>query len=238
VTAALLARGGFRGPSDILGGKYGYCNVYSDHPAIELTTQELGVRHEILNVGIKPYACCTTMHSIVDAVTQVRKTHRFGSEEIKEIRVGGSQKLVAYSGIYEINCAMAAQYSAPFCVALSLLGDIRNPKHFKKVSPDMKEFQEVMLKTKLYKDDALEALSPATEGAKVSVVLKDGRSLDAEVMHAKGNPKNPISFKETCEKFAAVTRDRLDVKKREHIIRMIEELESLPDITKLAKLLA
>jgi len=61
VIAALLARDGFRGPSDIIGGKYGFCNVYSDNPQMMLANNRMGLNYEILNVGIKPYPCCQTL---------------------------------------------------------------------------------------------------------------------------------------------------------------------------------
>jgi 2-methylcitrate dehydratase PrpD len=178
------------------------------------------------------------MHSIVDAVAQFKNQYKVESKEIDEIQVGGSEKLVAYSGIYEINSAMAAQYSAPFCVAMTLLGDIQNPANFKKVSGGMKEFKEVMMKTKLYKDNELEELSPSTEGAKVSFKLKSGKTVDTQVMHARGNPNNPMSFDDTRAKFAVVTGDRIDVKKRDQIIDLTQNLESLPNIAKLTKLFA
>jgi 2-methylcitrate dehydratase PrpD len=239
VTAALLASGGFRGPSDILGGQHGYCNVYSDHPQIELTNRDLGSRYEIMEVGIKPYACCTTMHSIVDAMAKLREDCGLTEETIEEIRVGGSEKLVTYSSIYEVESAMAGQYSAPFCVALTLLGGITDPKNFKKVSADGSGavLRRIMAKTKLYKDDELEALSPKIEAARVRIIMKNGQSVETEVMHAKGNPKNPMSFEDTCEKFTVLTQRKIDDKTRKQIIDMIQRLESVSNIASLTKLL-
>jgi 2-methylcitrate dehydratase PrpD len=239
VVAALLAKRGFRGPSDIIGGKFGYCNVYSDHPQIDLTNQGLGNIYEIMNVGTKPYACCTTMHAIVDGIAKLKTEYGLKGDEIEEIKVGGSKKLVAFSGIYEIQSAMAAQYSAPFCVALTLMGDIKNPKNFKKVSDDSKgkDLKRIMMKTKLFVDDDLEKVSPAIEGAKIIMTLKNGKSLKTQVMHSKGNPKNEMSFEEICEKFVILTQGKIAAKKRDQIITSIQSLESLPSISRLTNLL-
>jgi 2-methylcitrate dehydratase PrpD len=235
----LLAKDGFRGPSDIVGGKFGYCNVYSDHPQIELATHELGKVYEIMNVGTKPYACCTTMHAIVDAIAKLKREYGLKGDEIEEIKVGGSKKLVAFSGIYEIQSAMAAQYSAPFCVALTLTGDINNPYNFKAVSDDPagRALKNVMLKTKLYVDDDLEKLSPSIEGAKILTTLKGGKSVETQVMHAKGNPANEMSFDEICNKFAILTQDKISTGRRDQIIALIRSLESVPSISNLTALL-
>ena len=235
VLAALLAQNGYRGPSDIVGGKFGYCNVYSNQPQIDLTNHELGKRYEIMNVGTKPYACCTTMHSIVDGVEKLTKEYKLKGEEIEEIQVGGSEKLVAFSGIYEIDSAMAGQYSAPFVVALTMLGDIRNPKNFKKISNDErgKALKRIVMKTKLFIDDDLEKISPKTEGAKIIIKLKNGKTIETKVLHAKGHATNEMSYEEICEKFTVVTRDKIDGKKRNQIIDMIENLESVSNISSL-----
>jgi len=240
VVAALLARDGFRGPSDIIEGKFGYCNVYSEHPQISLTNHELGKSYEIMNVGTKPYACCTTMHAMVDGIEKLVKEYELKGDDIEEIKVGGAEKLVAFSGIYEIDSAMAGQYSAPFVVALTILGGIRNPKNFKKVSDNEqgRNIKKIMMKTKLFHDDDLEKISPKTEGAKIIITLKNGKSIKTKVLHAKGNPNNEMSFEEICEKFVIITQNKISAKKRDQIIAMIQSLESMPNISHLMKLLA
>jgi len=179
------------------------------------------------------------MHSIVDGVEKLTKEYKLKGEEIEEIQVGGSKKLVAFSGIYEIDSAMAGQYSAPFVVALTMLGDIRNPKNFKKISNDErgKALKRIVMKTKLFIDDDLEKISPKTEGAKIIIKLKNGKTIETKVLHAKGHATNEMSYEEICEKFTVVTRDKIDGKKRNQIIDMIENLESVSNISSLVKLL-
>ncbi|MHB9099803.1 MAG: hypothetical protein ACYC5X_18515, partial [Syntrophales bacterium] len=135
--------------------------------------------------------------------------------------------------------AMAAQYSAPFCVALTLTGDIDNPNNFKGVSddPEGRALKSVMLKTKLFVDDNLEKLSPKIEGAKILMTLKGGKSIETQVMHAKGNPANEMSFEEICNKFKILTQDKISVGRRDQIIALIQSLESVPSVSNLTALL-
>jgi 2-methylcitrate dehydratase PrpD len=240
VLAALLAQRGFRGPCDIVGGKYGFCRVFSDRPEIELTNQGLGAVYEIMNVGTKPYPCCTTMHSTVDGVASLRDEFGLKWDEIDEIRVGGSEKLIAFSSIYEIDSAMAGQYSIPYVVALTLVGDIKDPKNFKKISDDEqgRKLRELVGRTKLYVDEELDGLFPKIEGAKIAIRLKSGRSVSTRVLQAKGNPNNPLSPEEICEKFSIVTRDKVAQEKRQWIIDTVRQLEMVPNIAELTRLLA
>jgi 2-methylcitrate dehydratase PrpD len=235
--AALLAKGGFRGPTDIIGGRYGFCNVYSDHPQTHLMNQELGSKYEILNVGIKPYPCCALVHPIIDGITALKDQYGLKGKEIKEIKIGCAENLVDHNVIYKIDSIMAAQYSAPFAAALAMVGDPKNPNNFNKVSAERENFQEIMKKTTLYKDDAIDRAFPAVQGVKVSITLKDGKSLEKEVSHAKGRPKNEMTFEEVCDKFNILTKDFIDDKRRVRIVEWIKKLETVSNILELTKLL-
>lgn len=239
VLASLLAKNGFRGPCDIVGGKYGFCNVFSDRPEISLTNQGLGTIYEIMNVGTKPYPCCTTMHSTVDGIAKLRDEFGLKGDEIEEIQVGGGEKLVAFSSIYEIDSAMAGQYSIPYVVALTLMGDIKDPKNFKKVSDDEegRKIKELIKRTKLFVDEELDKMFPKIEGSKITIKLKNGKSISTKVLQAKGNPNNPMSSEEICEKFLVVTQNKIAAAKRRQIIDTVNQLEKVPNISDLTKLL-
>jgi 2-methylcitrate dehydratase PrpD len=237
LTAALLARDGFRGPSDIIGGRYGFCRVYSDQPKIDLMNRGLGSDYEILNVGIKPYACCALVHPIIDGITFLQEKYKLKEEEVEGIQIGCAQNLVDHNAIYEIDSIMAAQYSAPYGAALAFTGGARDPNNFNKEASTKKGVQEILRKTKLFKDDEIDKAFPALQGVKVRVRLKDGRKIDHEVVHAKGRPKNPMSFEEVCDKFQALTQDRMDSKTRGQVIERIKTLDVIPNISELTNLL-
>ena len=237
LTAALLAKDGFRGPSDIIGGRYGFCKVYSDQPQINLMNRGLGLDYELLNVGIKPYSCCALVHPIIDAITFLQEKYRLKEEEVEEIQIGCAQNLVDHNAIYEIDSIMAAQYSAPYGAALAFTGGAADPNNFNKRSATRKEIQEILKKTKLFKDNEIDKTFPTLQGVKVMVRMKDGRKVDHEVVHAKGRPKNPMSFEEVCDKFHTLTQDQMDAKTREQVIERIKTLEKAPDLSELTKLL-
>lgn len=56
-------------------------------------------------------------------------------------------------------------------------------------------------------DDRLESLCPGTLGAAVEITTTDGRRVAREVLHAKGDPRNPLTDAEVEEKFTALAVD-------------------------------
>jgi len=78
----LLARKGFRGPTRILEATDGgFCRATSDRFDLTLATADLGTRFLSSQTNIKPYACCASSHSAVDAVLEIR-----GEASLRSIR--------------------------------------------------------------------------------------------------------------------------------------------------------
>ena len=78
---------------------------------------------------------------------------------------------------------------------------------------------------------------PAVQGVKVTVKLRNGKAIEKEVTHAKGRPKNEMTFEEVCDKFKTLTKDSLDTQRTDRIIELIKELERVSEISELTKLL-
>jgi 2-methylcitrate dehydratase PrpD len=130
VTAALLASRGFAGPETILEGKFGFCRTYSDSPKLSYLTHRLGREFETMNIGIKRCACHINAHAPIEALQELRAEIGFRPEEVRDVVVAGIEKLVTHHAIYQPKDLMMAQYSIPFCVALSLYDDPTDPESF------------------------------------------------------------------------------------------------------------
>jgi len=130
VTAALLASRGFAGPESVLEGKFGFCQTYSDSPKLEYLTHRLGREFESMNICIKRCACHINAHAPIEALEKLRAEFNFNPADIREIMVGGIEKLVTHHANYQPKDLMMAQYSIPFCVALSLYFDPTDPESF------------------------------------------------------------------------------------------------------------
>jgi 2-methylcitrate dehydratase PrpD len=234
VVAALLAKQGLEGPSSILEGRFGFCRAFSDAPDLSRLTDNLGKKFETFNICIKRYACHINAHAPIEALLSLRDQHRFEPEEIKEIVVGGIEKLVTHHAIDKPADLMTAQYSLPFCLALSLYFDPRNPDAFTEARLRDPKIAAMAPLVRLKLDREIE--EKWDRAARVTVRLKSGRSFSALTVHFKGSPQNFLSAPELHDKVKRLTGNLMSAVKREQLITLIDRLEKLDNVSKLTSL--
>ena len=226
VTAALLAQRGFAGPPSVLEGRFGFCRAFSDSPKLSYLTHRLGREFETLNICIKRYACHINAHAPIEAVQTLKARHRFAPEDIEEITVGGIEKLVTHHKIYEPADLMAAQYSIPFCVALSIFYDPRDPRSFDERRIRDSKIRALARRVQLRVDAEIESKG-WDRAARVTVGLKGGRRHTALVVHFKGTPQNPFSDTDLEDKLVRLTRGLLPEKRLGRLVETVGRLEKV-----------
>jgi 2-methylcitrate dehydratase PrpD len=73
--------------------------------------------------------------------------------------------------------------------------------------------------------------------ARVTVRLKDGRSVSRQVDFPKGNPESPFSPDELRDKFRSCARHALDDKTAAEALDKLDRLEMLEDVRSLTRIL-
>ena len=203
VTAALLASRGFAGPETVLEGKFGFCQTYSDAPKLSYLTYRLGREFESMNICIKRCACHINAHAPIEALQKLRQQINFDPEDVQEIIIGGIEKLITHHAIYQPKDLMMAQYSIPFCVALSLYFDPTDPESFDEKKLKDKKILAMMRKVRLKVDHEIEQKG-WDRAARVTVGLGKKQRHSALVVQFKGTPKNPTSPLEVEDKARAI----------------------------------
>jgi 2-methylcitrate dehydratase PrpD len=236
VTAAMLASKGFAGPESVLEGKFGFCQTYSDSPKLDYLTYRLGREFESMNIAIKRCAVHINAHAPIEALEQLRAEFDFGAADVREITVGGIEKLVTHHAIYRPKDLMMAQYSIPFCVALSLYFDPTDPSSFNEKKLKDKRILAMMRKVRLKVDDEIEDKG-WDRAARVTVSLANKRRHSALVVHFKGTPGNPMKPSEIEDKARKLTRALLPAKKLDRLFEAVNRLEKLPDVSVVGALL-
>jgi 2-methylcitrate dehydratase PrpD len=235
VNAALLASQGFAGPESVLEGKFGFCQAFSEAPQLSALTKGLGREFESMNICIKRFACHINAHAPIEALLKLKGEHRFETSDISEITVGGIEKLVTHHAIYAPTDLMAAQYSIPFCVALSLYHDPMDPESFDEKRVRDKKILAMTKRVRLAVDHEIEERG-WDRAARVTVKLKGGGSFSDLVVHFRGTPKNPLSLEELEEKGRRLTRSLLAPKKFARLTETIIVLEKLGKLSRLSAL--
>ena len=120
VFAAELAARGFTGPTAVL--EYedgGFCHAVSDASNLELFTRGLEEDYVTAGVSLKPYACCGSTHSSIDAVRWLACTHHIQPQDVDEIVVANHSVVkLQTSWWYEPVSPMQAQMKREYGVAV------------------------------------------------------------------------------------------------------------------------
>ena len=100
---------------------------------------------------------------------------------------------------------MMAQYSIPFCVALSLYYDPTDPESFDEKKLKDKKILAMMRKVRLKVDHEIEQKG-WDRAARVTVSLANKQRPSKLIIHFKGTPRNPLTQLEVEDKARKLTR--------------------------------
>ena len=241
VYGALLAAKGFTGIEDILEAPYGgFCSTFCDNPNLSHLTQGLGERFETLNVGWKPYPCCGSNHTSIDALKTILREHpEVRAENVRRICIRTTRATKLHVGWpYEPKSMTTAQMNLKFCVAILL----HDRDFFVDQITEKSIRNEAVVKTtktiEVVEDPELEALGDeGRHGVNLEVELQDGRNYGEKVLHAKGSDKHPMTRDEALQKFRLLASRVLSRSRVERLEDTLLNLEKLDDARKIARLL-
>jgi 2-methylcitrate dehydratase PrpD len=242
VYGALLAAKGFTGIEDVLEAPYGgFCSTFIDQPNLSRLTDHLGERFETLNVGFKPYPCCGSNHTSIDALKKILNEHPdVTAENVEIIRIRTTRATKLHVGWpYEPKSMTTAQMNLPFCVAVSLhdrdfFVDQVTEKSIRR--PDVLETTKAI---EVIEDPGFEASGDeGRHGVNLEVQLRDGKRYSEKVLHAKGSDKHPMTREEVVQKFRTLASRVLSRARVEALEDKLLNCEKLEDAREIGKLLA
>ena len=225
VLAAGLARGGFTGPRTVLEGTAGFLRVFCSDFDLGALTRGLGRDFATLNVCLKRYACHITAQRAVQAVQELRAEHGITGDDVKAVTVVGEKRMAEVNNIPEPTDVMMSQYSTPFCVALALYRDARDPASFGEHTLNDPKIRALCRRVSVR---ALEGHAghgdvPST----VTIATLDGRELTRTVEAFRGTPARPFERDDMREKFLMLTRNLPAAERTFERLQRLEEEESL-----------
>src|SRR5215470_642132 len=241
VYGALLAARGFTGIEDILEAPYGgFCSTFCDNPNLSYLTPDLGKQFETLNVGCKPYPCCGSNHTSIDALKKILSDHpEVSAQNVDKIRIRTTRATKLHVGWpYKPNSMTTAQMNLPFCVAV-LLHD--HDFFVDQVTAKSIRSEAVLNTTKkieVVEDPEFESLGDeGRHGVNLEVHLQNGTRYSEQILHAKGSDQHPMSKDEILQKFRLLASRVISRPHLEKLEDTLLHLEKLDDARKIAKLL-
>jgi aconitate decarboxylase len=241
VYGALLAAKGFTGIEDILEAPYGgFCSTFVDKPNLSHLTLDLGKRFETLNVGFKPYPCCGSNHTSIDALKKILREHpEVNAENVDKVRIRATRATKLHVGWpYEPKSMTTAQMNLLFCVAVLLHDREFFVDQVTQKSIRRPDVLATTRKMEVVEDAELEALGDeGRHGVIVEVHLRDGKIYSERVLHAKGSDKHPMTQTEVLAKFHLLASRVLSSSRVAKLQDTLLNLEKLEDARTIGKLL-
>jgi 2-methylcitrate dehydratase PrpD len=219
VLAASLAAAGFTGPRTVIEGEFGFLRVFCTEFDEGELTKGLGHDYLMLSTVLKRYPVHATAHAAVRAVRDLQAEHRFTATEVEAITVTGSRRMIERHNIHEPADLMLAQYSIPFCVALALHREARDPESYDESALADPAIRALTRRVRL----APEADGGHGGGSSVTVALADGRRLE------RHEASGLLEAGELEDKFTRLTRGVLGDRSAA-LYQRLQRLEDEPSL--------
>jgi 2-methylcitrate dehydratase PrpD len=244
VTSAVLAAHGLTGAHRWLEGEFGYFHLYErgDYRP-DVLIEGLGERFHLLDLSLKPYPSARDNHGAVEAALDLAHAHDLRPDGIAAIDVwlppnayGVSGRPFPSLGGHPVVEAIA---SAAYCVAVAFC---RRRLVLEDLTEDAVSDPAVRALAKRVRVHRAPSIADAVTFVPQRVVVRliDGRTYDRTVSTLKGHPARPLADAARLEKFhacCAFCPRRVDAVHARAIVEAVANLESLPDVGKLGRLL-
>jgi 2-methylcitrate dehydratase PrpD len=231
VTAARMAQLGFTGADTIFEGERGFLKAFSDETHAVALGEDLNKPYELL-IEFKPYSCARPIHNAIDCALDVRGQIGLNVEEIERIEFARHPDWARYHQNKAPRTYHEAQVSLPFSVAVALIEGKALLKQYSDRNirnPEVKRLSEI---TSITEDASL----PRGVSCRMTVTLRDSRTLTSQVDYPKGSIQNPMSDEEMRAKFESLAEPVIGGKRAAALVEQVQDLEKVADVSELMKL--
>ena len=196
----------------------------------EILTNGLGVSYRLVDPGfdIKRFPAQLHMQNPIEAVLNLLESHNLRADDVENLTVHTGGR--GHSGSLPAS-GLDGKFSIEYCAAAALLDGKVGIETFtddRRFSPDM---EETLGKIQV------EPGNQDSADVKVTALLKDGRSAEAECRGFRGSARNPMSREERMDKVIDCVGRVLTDQDADRLVSLIEDLENVADISEIMDLI-
>jgi 2-methylcitrate dehydratase PrpD len=237
LTAATLAREGFKGAAEALEGRHGFLRAYAPSPNPERALHGLGTEFELMQTAVKPYPSCRYGHAGIDAALALRAEHGLRPEEIESVRLGLSRSGMLLVGEPADKKAapqnvVDGQFSGPFVISAALATGAMAWDSYRLLHDPV--VRGLLPKVRCEFDSEIEAEFPRNMSGKVSIAAR-GERYENKVTVPKGEPANFLTETELRAKFAGLADAVLGHSRSAELAGTVLAIDSMADIAMLMR---
>lgn len=198
LTSIQLAKSGFKGHHDPLGGR-GFIKMMTGKDEVELKPVLLNGTYAIMKTYTKPYASCRYTHPSVEAAIHLRE--RVRTEDINRVDIKTYSLAVAGHEHTDIPGSYSAKMSIPYATAAGFIYGKAGLQEFSEECVKGEEILNLTKKIHVESDEELSARFPRVQVAIVHVTKTDGSVVTERVDFPKGEPENPLNEVEFKDRY-------------------------------------
>ena len=241
VYSALLAKRGFTGVTDVLEAPYGgYLSSYSDKPNPQRLTAGIGKTWETLNVGYKPHASVTSIHTTLDALADLMRENKLNPDDIAAVDAGVSHMTYVHCAWeYKAQGVTAAQMNLFYGLAVIAYDGVAFVDQYREDRLRDPKIFDFIKRITARVDPEIEGMGAAfRHAARLSITTRDGRTFTREILNRRGSPENPLKPEDIEYKFRHVVKSCLTPSNIDKVMQLVAKLDKLDSTSELISILA
>ena len=203
LTSLQLAKAGFKGHADPLGGYRGFLKMMTGDENTPIKPTLLNGTYAIMKSYTKPYASCRYTHPPVEAAIHLRNQHGIRPEEVQSMKVETYDLAVSGHDHTEVKGAYSAKMSTPYSVAVALVYGKAGLQEFGEKVLESEAVKALAQKVHVVADQAMSTIFPDKQSAILTITTADG-TYSERVDFPKGEPENPMTETEFRERYEAL----------------------------------
>jgi aconitate decarboxylase len=233
LVAAVLASNGYTSSLQALEAKRGWANVVSASNNLDVLIDSLGKRWEITKNAFKPFPCGIVVHPVIDGCVQLHQeleARGVSVSEIKCVQAKVHPLVLELTGKKTPQDGLQAKFSVFHGGAVGLV--------LGKAGPAQYEDDVVLSDSIVVIRDKIEATadqSLAADETHITLILRDGTSIEKYVSHALGSLEVPMTDEQLEEKFSGQCVPLLGFDGARQASKLCWGLESSSDVGEIAR---
>jgi 2-methylcitrate dehydratase PrpD len=231
--AALMAASGFTGVEDIYSGDPDFFAIFSPQADREALVRGLGRDYEIMRGGIKRWSVGGPIQGPMHVLYELIQKHGIKAGDVERLVVGMPQEQLEV-----VNNREMVDISLQHLLAVMLIDGTMT---FKAAHDEKRVKDPAVLKVKQRIEAVADPTIPnAVRGwrSRITMALKDGRTLEHQTLAAKGNSENPLTRAEVAEKALDLMAPALGKQRSRALVDALFAIESVPNARALRRLYA
>lgn len=233
ITAAILARHGFVGPSRVYEGKFGLFDTHLQSHASDAKLEELsdglGTHWRLGETAIKPYPVCHFIHGCADAAIELSRELDAGDiVSVDALLPAATLPIVAEPAASKIlpTTDYEAKFSAQFVIATCLA---RGRFGLAELAEENFHDPELTaLSARVTCRDDPDTAFPTYFSGGVTVELQDGRTVSRHVRVNSGAGDRAVGVEGVSDKFRACASQVMDSARIDRIRELVMTMEDQP----------